>query len=157
MRELVLALLLACAPVTAPRAAACTAAPPAAERGALDEINRFRARNDRPPLCYNSRIDAAAHWLARDMAAKDYFSHTDGLGRDGGRRLAAFGYAWRWWGENIAAGYATWHAAIVTWERSPEHRANLLSPHFREIGLGRAYRAGSTYGTYWTADFGARR
>ena len=45
----------------------------------------------------------------------------------------------------------------MTWERSPEHRANLLSPHFREIGLGRAYRAGSTYGTYWTADFGARR
>ena len=86
MRELVLALLLACAPVTAPRAAACTAAPPAAERGALDEINRFRARNGRAPLCYNSRTDAAARWLARDMAAKDYFSHTDGLGRDGGRR-----------------------------------------------------------------------
>ena len=158
VRELVLASLLACAPVAAPHAAAaCAAAPTAAERHALDEINRFRARNGRAALCYDARIAAAARWLARDMAANDYFGHTDSRGRDGGQRLRSFGYVWSWWGENIAAGYRTWHAAIVAWENSPEHRANLLSRHFREIGLGRVHAASSRYKDYWTADFGARR
>jgi uncharacterized protein YkwD len=91
------------------------------------------------------------------MAAKDYFGHTDSRGRNGGQRLAAFGYAWRGWGENIAAGYRTWHGAIVGWENSPGHRANLLNPSFREVGLGRAYDASSRYGSYWVADFGTPR
>jgi uncharacterized protein YkwD len=163
MRELALASLLApllaCVPVAAPQAAAAcaTRASTAAERNVLDEINRFRARNGRAALCSNARIDAAAEWLAGDMARKDYFSHTDSLGRNGGQRLRSFGYAWSSWGENIAAGYRTWHAAIVAWERSPEHRANLLSPRFREVGLGRAHAAGSRFKDYWTTDFGAQR
>src|SRR3954447_3408147 len=159
VRELALASLVACAPVAAHQAsAACAAvAPTAAERNALDEIDRFRARNGRAALCYSARIDSAAQWLANDMAAKDYFSHIDSRGRDGGQRLRAFGYAWSWWGEDIAAGYRTWHAAIVAWENSPEHRANLLSPRFREVGLGRAHAAGSRFKDYWTTDFGARR
>ena len=157
-RELVLASLLACAPVAAHQAAAaCATRAPAAERGVLDEINRFRARNGRAALCYDARLDAAAQWLANDMARKGYFGHTDSLGRDGGRRLRSFGYAWSWSGENIAAGYRTWHAAVVAWEHSPEHRANLLNPHFREVGLGRAHAGGGRFKDYWTADFGARR
>jgi uncharacterized protein YkwD len=130
-------------------------APSTQKQNALNEINRFRAQNGRAPLCYNARIDSAAQWLANDMAAKNYFSHTDSLGRDGGRRLTDFGYTWSWWGENIAAGFSSWHGAIVSWENSSGHRANLLSTNAREIGLGQAYNAGSTYGHYWTADFGA--
>jgi uncharacterized protein YkwD len=159
IRELALASLLACAPVAAHQAsAACaTVAPTAAKQAALNETNQFRAQNGRAALCYNSKIDAAAQWLANDMATKNYFSHTDSLGRNGGQRLTYFGYAWSWWGENIAAGYTTWHAAIVAWENSPEHRANLLSTNFREMGLGQAYNPNSTYKYYWTNDFGAPR
>jgi len=158
VRELVLASFLACAPVAAHHAAAaCAAAPTAAKRHALDEINRFRARNGRAQLCYSSRIAAAAWWLAGDMAAKNYFSHTDSQGRNGGQRLTRFGYAWSRWGEDIAAGYRSWHAAIVAWENSPDHRANLLDPRFREVGLGRGYDAHSRYKYYWVTDFGAPR
>jgi uncharacterized protein YkwD len=115
MCELALASFLACAPVAAHQAAAAcaTTAPTAAERNALSEINRFRARSGRAALCYAARIDAAAQWLANDMAAKDYFSHTDSRGRSGGQRLTSFGYAWSRWGEDIAAGYRSWHAAIA--------------------------------------------
>jgi uncharacterized protein YkwD len=37
---------------------------------------------------------------------------------------------------------------------SPGHRANILNPDYREIGLGLA--AGGKYGAYWTQEFGAR-
>jgi uncharacterized protein YkwD len=161
IRELALASLLAAtaAPVAARQAsAACaTVAPTPAKQGALNEINRFRARNGRAALCYSARIDAAAQWMASDMAAKDYFSHTDSLGRDGGRRLSDSGYAWSRWGENIAAGQTTWRGAIAAWRNSPGHRANLLSARFREIGLGQAYGAASSWKYYWVADFGAPR
>src|SRR5215217_4904836 len=57
-------------------------------------------------------------------------------------------------GENIAAGYATASAAFAAWKASAGHNANMLSTYFKEIGIGRAYNANSTYGWYWTTDFG---
>jgi hypothetical protein len=38
---------------------------------------------------------------------------------------------------------------------SPGHRHNILSPEYREIGVGLA--VGGRHGTYWTQEFGARR
>lgn len=159
IRELALASALACAPAAARQAsAACaTVAPTQAKQGALNEINQFRARNGRAALCYNAKIDSAATWLARDMATKNYFSHTDSLGRNGGQRLTAAGYAWSWWGENIAAGQTTWSGAVVAWQNSSSHRAHLLSTNFRKIGLGQAYSATSQWKYYWVANFGSPR
>lgn len=37
---------------------------------------------------------------------------------------------------------------------SPGHRANILNPQFRDIGIG---VAGSPNGPYYTQDFGAQR
>ena len=34
------------------------------------------------------------------------------------------------------------------------HRQNMLSANFRVIGIGRAYNGNSSYGWYWTTDFG---
>ena len=39
---------------------------------------------------------------------------------------------------------------------SPGHRANILSPQAREIGIGHAYGPASTYEHYWTMELGAR-
>jgi hypothetical protein len=39
---------------------------------------------------------------------------------------------------------------------SSEHRDNLLSTAFREIGVGHDYYYYSTYADYWTQDFGQR-
>ena len=45
------------------------------------------------------------------------------------------------------------------WMDSPGHRANILRPQFREIGIGIALGAAGAGpdGATYTADFGARR
>lgn len=147
--------LLALAGVAAVPARAATLPSDPAKLAAFEEINNFRKKNGRAPLAYNARLEAAAQWLAADMRAKGYFDHIDSNGHDPGWRITSAGYGWRACGENIAAGQATWHAAMASWKKSPGHRANLLSTAFKEVGLGSA--AGGRYGTYWVQDFGTQR
>ena len=91
------------------------------------------------------------------MAVNNYFSHTDSLGRDPFTRMAAFGYSYNTWkGENLAAGTADPQEALQLWQNSPAHNANLLNPHYVVVGLALVYREGSTYGNYWSADFGGQ-
>jgi hypothetical protein len=42
------------------------------------------------------------------------------------------------------------------WMNSTGHRNNILSTNYWEIGVGYATAGGSTYGRYWTQDFGQR-
>ena len=70
------------------------------------------------------------------------------------------GYSWTA-GETLAWGWGTRSGAKATvkaWLNSPEHRAILLSPTYRWVGIGR--NCGSYLGhpdaCVWTADFVAR-
>ena len=156
MRKLLALPLLALALAgagSAPVAARSVPSDPA-KAAALDEINRFRRQNGRAALGYNVKLESAARWLAGDMSDKGYFSHTDSNGHDGGWRIRNAGYAWSRWAENIAWGYPSWRAAVVAWEKSPPHRANLLDPRLKEIGLGNAVGAKRKY---WVQDFGTPR
>jgi hypothetical protein len=93
--------------------------------------------------------------MSQDMAEKDYFSHTDSLGRDPFQRMADFGYNYNAWkGENLAAGSDTPQMTFQLWRDSPGHNANMLNPNFVVVGLAKAYDASSTYGWYWAAEFG---
>jgi hypothetical protein len=93
--------------------------------------------------------------MSSDMAEKDYFSHTDSLGRDPFQRMAAFGYNYNAWkGENLAAGSDTAQLTFQLWRDSPGHNANMLNANFVVVGLAKAYGSDSTYGWYWAADFG---
>lgn len=108
------------------------------------------------PLALNTQLNAAAGKHAADMATYNYFSHT---GRDGSKpwdRMKREGYVWRYAGENIAAGYTTARAVVDGWLRSPGHCANLMSKNFKDLGVGYAYGASSTYKHYWVQDFGAK-
>ncbi len=100
----------------------------------LATINAYRAANGRQPLQVSVAVSKAAAWMSQDMAAKNYFSHTDSLGRDPFVRMAAFGYDYNTWkGENIAAGYADACATFNQWKNSSGHNANMLNPNFRVI------------------------
>lgn len=134
------------------------------ESAFLTLINNFRAQNGAGPLRVSAALENSSHWISSDMASKNYASHTDRLGRDPHTRMVAFHYPYTPWGENIAGGVSDARSAFRTWETACDpdgsgkctysHRATMLNPNFKVIGISRAYNAGSTYGWYWTADFG---
>jgi uncharacterized protein YkwD len=130
----------------------------------LTFINNYRAQNGVGPLQISPALQAASSWMSNDMATNNYASHTDSLGRSVGVRLAAFGYTYTPYGENIAGGFGDAQTAFNQWISACDpdasgnctyaHRNNILNASYRAIGIGRAYNANSAYGWYWTTDFG---
>ncbi|MES2841029.1 MAG: CAP domain-containing protein [Pseudomonadota bacterium] len=106
------------------------------------------------PLTWNDRLFSAAARHSRDMATRNYFSHTGLDGRNPAQRVADEGYAWSWVGENIAAGQPAVSAVMGSWLASPGHCANIMRPEFLEVGVSCVQQAGSTYGRYWTMALG---
>lgn len=107
-----------------------------------------------PALSLQSQISSAADAHARDMAARNYFSHTGANGSDPGQRMTAAGYRWSAWAENIAAGQATTTAAVNGWFASTGHCVNFMSSVVTQIGFGKAENPSSSYRIYWVADLG---
>lgn len=158
-------MLAAAALVAAALAVLVCASPPqrAAAAPVLDSeeqafaalINQYRQENGLPPLAIDPQLEDASRWMSADMSARNYFSHTDSLGRNPFQRMAAFGYSYNTWlGENLAAGATSAQQAFDLWRASPGHNANMLGPHYLVMGLARAYSADSTFGWYWSNDFG---
>lgn len=102
-----------------------------------------------PALTWNDQLEKAAYIHSSDMYQKKYFSHTGSDGSGSGERISATGYAWIFYGENIAAGYQTEKEVISGWLGSPGHCANIMNKNYREMGVAKV-------GDYWTQDFGSR-
>ena len=107
-----------------------------------------------PALTWNAKLEQAAFLHSKDMAERNYFAHNTLEGVSPWDRMKAQGYSFRAAGENIAAGQITLEAVMQGWVDSPGHCQNLMSAGFTEVGMGRFDKAGSTYGVYWTQDFG---
>ena len=121
----------------------------------LELVNKERAANKLPPLRLHTQLQAAAHWMAQDMATNDYLDHTDHEGRELEGRLAAFEYKdYQAIGENVAAGQVTAAEVMEGWLQSPGHRSNILSPDFCEIGIGHLINGSSKFRHYWAQAFG---
>ena len=136
-------------------AARCVASPDldGLVRQALTLVNIERARVGVAPLTLNQELTSAAEEYACVMAAEDFFDHVHPVTGEGpGDRAAAAGYEFFAVGENLAAGQATAAEAVEGWMNSSEHRDNLLSPEWKETGIG--VRRGGTYGIYWVQEFG---
>jgi len=107
------------------------------------------------PLTYNANLRTAAYDHSRDMAVRNYFSHTNPDGLSPFQRMTNAGYTgWTTAGENIAAGQTTPEQVVQGWLQSPGHCANIMNARFRELGVG--YYAGGSYRHYWTQNFGTR-
>src|SRR4051794_36857012 len=130
-------------------------------------LNRQRRLHHLRGLRMSERLGRAAGGHSVEMARMDYFSHNSRSGASFVDRIRAAGYlrgARRWsLGENIAWGtgrLASPRSIVRAWMHSPGHRANILAPAFRQIGIGVSFgapvrtsaRAKATY----TADFGMR-
>ncbi|HVC32948.1 MAG TPA: CAP domain-containing protein [Chloroflexota bacterium] len=128
---------------------------PAQEVVAL--VNAQRSQDGLAPLVLSTPLTTAARAYALALAQGNFFSHT---GRDGStfiRRDEAAGYTnWDYLEENLGAGQSTPQQVVAQWLASPDHRANLLSPHVREIGVGHVALPSSQYVNYWVQEFGDR-
>ncbi|MDX2562130.1 CAP domain-containing protein [Streptomyces sp. TX20-6-3] len=115
-------------------------------------VNAERAKAGCGPLSANATLTRAAQGHSDDMAARDFFDHTNPDGAGPGERVTAAGYPWSTYGENIAMGQSSPEQVMESWMNSPGHRANILNCDFKEIGVG----IHSQGGPYWTQVFGAR-
>ncbi|MEV4945685.1 sigma-70 family RNA polymerase sigma factor [Streptomyces sp. NPDC053755] len=128
------------------------ARPDSTAQQVIDIVNSERSKAGCGPLAGNDLLDRAAQGHSDDMAARDYFDHTNPDGDGPGERVTATGYRWSTYGENIAMGQSSAAQVMESWMNSPGHRANILNCSFKEIGIG-IHTAG---GPYWTQVFGAR-
>lgn len=118
--------------------------------------NLARRENGVPPLRWNAQMTEAARWFSWDSVENrppGYCGHQDTLGRWPSERVPAFGYRGFCGAENCFCGYVSPEYAVDGWMRSPGHRANLLDPNSRELGMG-YYRRASDGRGYLTQDFG---
>ena len=124
------------------------------EQAFLVLINNYRAQNSLGPLTASYMLTRASAWKSKDLATNNYFAHDD-LTRTWSARIRDCDYGFNTWlGENIAAGYTTAASVFAGWQASPGHNANMLGTNYTTIGIGRYFVQGSTYGWYWTTDFG---
>lgn len=119
------------------------------------------------PLYWNRELNAAARFHCVEMALTCGMSH-DCNGISFAERVKNFYTKSATVGENIAMGYQTPQQVVNAWlidgqsaaEAAPDgngdgHRANIMSPRYRELGCG-YFLAGSgkSAKAYWCQDFG---
>ncbi|MGW2424780.1 CAP domain-containing protein [Streptomyces sp. NPDC001709] len=141
--------------LTAPASASSN---PATMRSEVIKLtNTERVKAGCPPLTSNSALTKAAQNHTADMADHNFVGHTGSDGSSLVDRVQAAGYTgWSALAENVAAGQTAAADMVKSWMNSPDHRANILNCSLRHIGVGYVTKPGSTQGTYWTQDFGAK-
>jgi uncharacterized protein YkwD len=163
-------LALLVAPAAAPAGPRAThVAPTSLESGVLRQLNAIRVQHGLVALKVSAALTDSAAAHTRQMEQDGYFAHDSADGTSFWKRIR------QWYGEN---GFRYWSVgenllwsapdvgapeALRLWMDSPEHRANILDPNWREIGVA-ALHVASAPGAYKglevtivTTDFGVRR
>jgi len=102
----------------------------------LADTNAMRIANGVAPLKLNAQLVSAAQAKAHDMIVNHYWAHF----RPGDNKapwdfITEAGYTYHYAGENLARGFQTAAGVTAAWMASPEHRANLLSPNYTDVGF----------------------
>jgi uncharacterized protein YkwD len=146
------------------------------EANVIARMNAVRRNHGLHTLRVVKRLTTAADRHAGSTAAEGYFSH-DLFTPDRSRRWTPFGTWIRWYwpgpgysswgaGENLAWGAPglSASATVSRWMASPGHRANILNPQWRNVGVAavhvtnpRGYFAQWDDATIVAAEFGVRR
>jgi uncharacterized protein YkwD len=166
-----LLLLLALAGGAAARSSAAggSAGLPELEAAILGELNAVRVARGLRPLAVSRGLQAAARAHSRAMLDSGAFRHDSADGTVFFDRIRRF-YPSRGFdswsvGENLLFQTDQLAAteAVAAWLGSPSHRRNMLSPAWRDVGVG-VWRAAAAPGDFAgadasvvTVDFGSRR
>ena len=136
--------------------------------GVLVQLNAIRKSHGLVPLKLNPALSVAAQSHSSEMLAAGYFAHDSVDGSPFWKRMAAYSNSAQHgsWsvGENLLWSSPEVDAvkALKLWMASPEHRHNILTARWREVGIASIHveSAPGTYGgqavTVITTDFGVR-
>lgn len=111
-------------------------------------VNIERQKAGLSSVLENSRLDSAA--LVRAKEIPQLFSHTRPNGQSCFSVLSDMGISYSGAGENIAMGQTSPAQVMNEWMNSSGHKANILNPSFKNLGVG-VYKSGSKY--YWAQMF----
>ena len=154
-------LLVACSPTSPTETAAPGLVPIASsspvEQAIVDLTNQERMRQGLGALRTEARLSQAARLQVEQLVRAGRLDHVlpDAQYPRPEDRLAAAGYPWQAYGENLAFGYPDARSAVNGWMNSPGHRANIVGTAFTEIGAGSATDANGR--TYYAQVFGHPR
>jgi uncharacterized protein YkwD len=136
--------------------AATTATLTPTESSLLTAMNQVRAASGLRPLRPDGRLERAARGHSSKMLRTDHFYHGAF-----NARIRRVGVQAPRVGENLAWGVGTLsraRAIVSMWLASPAHRANLLHPGYRLVGVGalRGSFSGYSGALMITTDFAGR-
>jgi uncharacterized YkwD family protein len=119
------------------------------EQQMINMINQARSNAGLPALQVSSDLTKAARAKSKDMADKNYFSHTSPTYGSLVSMLQHVGIRYSAAGENLAmntsGSVSVAHESLMN---SPGHRSNILEPRFSYVGVGIQVRSdGSHYFT----------
>ena len=97
------------------------------------------------PLQPDPALTAAAQDKLDDMAARAYFAHLDPDGIGSWQFIDNHGYRYYYAGENLAKNFNSSIDVVNAWMSSPDHRNNLLSPNYTNIGVAVVQSGNSRY------------
>ncbi|MGE5530022.1 MAG: CAP domain-containing protein [Patescibacteria group bacterium] len=134
-------------PVTPPPS---TGSITAEEMQMVNLVNQARANAGVAQLAVDSQLVEIARIKSRDMVAANYFGHTSPNFGSTFSLINARGLRYTIGGENLAGAgnVQTAHSMLMN---SAGHRANILEPRFRRIGVGIV--RGGPYGAMFTQLF----
>jgi uncharacterized protein YkwD len=144
-----------------PTASAGPPSSPSFEATLVAEMNQVRADHGLRPLRVSPTLNRPARAHSRYLLRTGRFTHDGPGGTPFFVRLVRAGFPRdRAMAENIAqasgCGPAAAHQTVRMWMASPGHRANLLGPRYRWVGVGgaRGGADGCSF-TIVTADYGS--
>ena len=103
-------------------------------RELFDKLNVVRFEEGVPVLSWSGALAEVAGGHAREMYEEGYFSHVSPTTGSVDARLEAVGIPFRVVGENLALSPTvdSVHEGLLA---SPSHRATMLDPRFRRVGI----------------------
>jgi uncharacterized protein YkwD len=101
----------------------------------LDSVNSLRQAAGAPPVEMNSRLRAAAATHSRDMSIQNRPWHFGSDGSSPLDRVARVGYRGQMLGENISETYESELETLAAWMESPSTRSVILDRRATHMGF----------------------
>ncbi|OIO13611.1 hypothetical protein COV53_03575 [Candidatus Gottesmanbacteria bacterium CG11_big_fil_rev_8_21_14_0_20_37_11] len=121
-----------------------------AEIAMFDMVNKEREKNGLSRLILSTQLRGLARSYAAEMFAKGFFSHYSPDGLSPFDRMEKANIIFNAAGENLALApnVELAHQGLMN---SPGHKANILSPDFKKVGIG--VIDGGIYGEMFVQEF----